>query len=161
MKKDYFNNEISYSALFMWKMETMHLESRKTFQEEFIVDAKNINSRLNKNKICIINAMVFGELITKKSISDYLKKDPGNISRSVDELIASGVIRKNVLKVDGKETKILSLNKKFYSKYIEMINKYFERVYIKDFIPAIEEIGKQMKNKKVEGIAKTLRKIKK
>ncbi|MCP4354711.1 MAG: hypothetical protein GY793_03570 [Proteobacteria bacterium] len=62
--------------------------------------------------------------------------------------------------MDGKETKILSLNKKFYSKYIEMINSYFERVYIKDFIPAIEEIAKQMKNKKVEGIAKTLRKLK-
>ncbi|MCP4354710.1 MAG: hypothetical protein GY793_03565 [Proteobacteria bacterium] len=66
----------------------MHLESRKTFQEEFVVDAKNINPKLNKSKIYIINAMVFGELITKKSISDYLKKDPGNISRSVDELIA-------------------------------------------------------------------------
>ncbi|NQZ29490.1 MAG: hypothetical protein HRT98_03830 [Mycoplasmatales bacterium] len=160
MKKDYFSNEMSYSALFMWKMETMHLKSKKTFQDEFILEAKEINPKLNKNKLYIINAMVFGELVTKKSVSDYLKKDPGNISRSIDELIELGIIKKDFLKIDGKEVRVLSLSKKFYSKYIKMINEYFERVYVKNFIPAIEEIGEQMKSKKVEGIAKTLRKMK-
>ncbi len=160
MKKDYFSNEMSYAALFMWKMEIMHLESKKTFQEEFIVDAKKINPKLNKNKLYIINAIVFGELVTKKSISDYLKKDPGNISRLIDELIAWGVVKKNAMKVDGKNTKVLSLSKRFYSKYIKMINEYFERIYTKNFIPTIEEIGKQTENKKVDGIAKSLRNIK-
>ncbi len=160
MKKDYFNNNVSYFSLFMWKMETMHLDSKKTFQEEFVYRIKKINPKITKNKMYIINAIIFGEFITKKHISNFLNKDPGNISRSIDELISLKIIRSNKIDVEGKKKKVLSIQEQFYYKYIKIIDEYYERIYTKNFIFVIEEIYKQMQDEKMKNIAKILKKIK-
>ncbi|TCG10812.1 hypothetical protein [Mycoplasma marinum] len=160
MKKDFFNNKIPSYTHFMWKLDHISLKMKETFASEFLAKLQKFAPSLHKNDLYIINSIIFEEKVTKKSIADFLKKDPGNVSRNIDALIENCVIEKEITKIDNKKKVFLSIKESFYKKYIVLAHEFAERTFKIHFIKIINELNENSDSDDLKAVTQILEELK-
>ncbi|CAM9103568.1 MarR family transcriptional regulator [Mycoplasma marinum] len=150
MKSDYFGTQVPLTTQFIRGVWHMFRASKDEFNQECLHKLQKINPNLNFNKILVINAIVFDELVTKQLISKHLKKDAGNTSKVIKELVADGIVIEE--KVKGLRSNILSVNKKFYKSYTILINEFYQGIFRIHFLEMFKKMAKVSLNEDIHEI---------